>query len=54
MDKNGVRMNSPFWMDARGFTGQDNATSGKHEDRFYVMKGAEAKENQSKSKVFVG
>jgi hypothetical protein len=34
-------------MDARGLIGRDNATSDKREDRFYVMKGEEAKGKHS-------
>jgi len=53
MEKNGVRMNSPFWMAARGITGRDNATSGKRECRFYLTKGTASKENHSEPKVLM-
>jgi hypothetical protein len=37
------RVKSPFWEDAQGLTGRENATSGKCEGRFYMMKSAAAK-----------
>jgi len=40
------RVKSPFWEDAQGLTGRENATSGKCEGRFYTMKSAAAKENR--------
>jgi len=40
-------------MDAQGLTGRDDATSGKREGRFYMVKGAEAKGNRPDSKIFV-